>query len=281
MAKGEAKKLMKMGELVRLTGVRKATIHYYISKRLLPKPRKTEKNVAYYDESYVDRIKLIKELQRKCFLPLEVIRQVLSQRGGKLSLAELDAIRFGHRFLMQSEKHRDRYESQTLKELIKKTGLPQEDILEMERCEIISPTTGKRGEKLYEDVNIRIIESFAAIRKAGFTKERGFEVKGFRLQSDLIGMLAIEELKDLSRELGPESLHDPEYLQNLATNGLESINNYMSQLHRKKFLEAFRTFIENGEEAVGHRTQQRGAIPTEPQRRKSTKHGATQGKENS
>ncbi len=267
MAKGKTKKLMKMAELVRLTGVRKATIHYYISKRLLPKPRKAEKNVAYYDESYVDRIKLIKELQLKCFLPLEVIRQVLLQRDGKLSPGELDAIRFGHRFLMQSEKRRDRYESQTLEELSKRTGLSQEDLLEMERCEIISPTTGKRGEKLYEDVDIRIIESFATIRKAGFTKERGFEVKGFRLQSDMIGMLAIQELKDLSRELGPESLHDPEYLQNLATNGLESINNYMSQLHRKKFLEAFRIFIENGEEAVDHRAQQSGTIPKEPRRK--------------
>ncbi|RJP66101.1 MAG: MerR family transcriptional regulator [Candidatus Abyssobacteria bacterium SURF_17] len=281
MAKGKTKKSMKMRELVRLTGVRKATIHYYISKRILPKPRKTERNMAYYDESYVERIKLIKELQLKYFLPLEVIRQVLSQNDGKLSPAELDAIRFGHRFLMQSEKRRDKYESQTLGELSKRTGLPQEDILEMERCEIISPTTGKRGEKRYEDVDIRIIESFAAIRKAGFTKERGFEVRGFRVQSDLIGMLAIEEVKDLSRELGAESLRDPEYLQNLATNGLESINNYISQLHRKKFLEAFRTFIENGEEALNHRTQQKGTIPKEPRRRKSPKQGATTGKENS
>ena len=250
MAKASPKKLMKMGELVQKTGVRKATIHYYISKGLLPKPPKKEKNVAYYDESFVDRIKLIKDLQLRWFLPLNVIKEVISQSGDKLSASELDVIRVGGRCLMQFEELRDKYESQTLEELSERTGLPAEDILEMERCEIITPTENKQGEKLYEDIDIRIVEAFAAIRRIGFTKEHGFEVEGFRVQSDLIGMLAVEEVKDLARELRGQSLDDPEFLPNLVKNGLESINNYISHLHRKKVLEAVRTFLENGEKAL-------------------------------
>jgi len=257
MAHKNLKKLMKMSELVQRTGVRKATIHYYISKGLLPKPRKTEKNMAYYDESYVERIRLIKELQLKWFLPLDMIKKVISQAGGTLSASELDVIRIGGRRLMQFEELRHKYEPQTLEELSERTGLPTEDILEMERCEIISSIESEGGGTLYEDIDIRIVEAFAAIRKVGFTKEHGFEVKGFRLQSDLMGMLAIEEVRDLARDISAQSLDDPDFLPELARNGLETINSYISHLHRKKFLEAMQAFIENGENALKHAGRRR------------------------
>ena len=61
-------KLMKMSELVKRTGLDRQAIHFYIKKGLLPRPLKTKRNMAYYDESYVDRIKLIKNLQLKRFL---------------------------------------------------------------------------------------------------------------------------------------------------------------------------------------------------------------------
>ncbi len=253
----EVPKGMKMGELVRKTGVQKATIHFYISRGLLPKPRKAGRNMAYYDESYVHRIKLIKELQVKWFLPLDVIKEVISQTGGTLSPSELDVIRIGGRCLMQFEELRDKYEPQTLEELSVRTALPVEDILEMERCEIISSVADKRGKRLYEDVDIRIVEAFAAIRKVGFTKARGFTVAGFRLQSDVIGMLAVEEVKDLARELRDHLLDDPDFLPDLARNGLETINNYISHLHRKKFLEAMRAFIADGENTLERRARQK------------------------
>ena len=84
MAKKSAKQVFKMAELVRRTGLKKETIHFYINNDLLPKPRKTERNVAYYDDSYVERIKLIKELQLKYFLPLRVVKQIVSQASTRI-----------------------------------------------------------------------------------------------------------------------------------------------------------------------------------------------------
>jgi len=81
-------KLMKMAELVRRTGVEKQAIHFYINKGLLPRPLKTKKNMAYYDESYVERIKLIKGLQLKRFLPLDIIKEVINRTDGKLMLSK-------------------------------------------------------------------------------------------------------------------------------------------------------------------------------------------------
>lgn len=68
---------MKIKELVQRTQISKETIHYYIREGLLPKPRKRCKNMADYDESYIEKIRRIKELQYNHFLPLAVIKEIL------------------------------------------------------------------------------------------------------------------------------------------------------------------------------------------------------------
>ena len=71
---------MKIRDLVRRTNVTKETVHYYILEGLLPKPRKRARNLADYDESYVDRIPMIKELQDNYFLPLSVTKNFLKKQ---------------------------------------------------------------------------------------------------------------------------------------------------------------------------------------------------------
>ena len=63
-------KPLKMKELSELTEVSSGTIRYYIKQGLLPEPYKPHKNMAYYDHSYVEKIKLIKDLQENHYLPL-------------------------------------------------------------------------------------------------------------------------------------------------------------------------------------------------------------------
>jgi DNA-binding transcriptional MerR regulator len=69
---------LKMRDLERLTGVGRETIRYYIREGLLPEPERPSRNVAWYDQRFVDRLALIKELQQKRFLPLHVIRRLVS-----------------------------------------------------------------------------------------------------------------------------------------------------------------------------------------------------------
>lgn len=49
---------MKIRDLVQGTRISKETVHYYIREGLLPKPRKRGRNIAEYNDSYVDRIRL-------------------------------------------------------------------------------------------------------------------------------------------------------------------------------------------------------------------------------
>lgn len=73
---------MKISELAKQTGLPKQTIHYYIRAGLLPKPKKLSSNSAEYDESYVERIGLIKELQNDFFFPLPTIKKILWEHRG-------------------------------------------------------------------------------------------------------------------------------------------------------------------------------------------------------
>lgn len=263
------KDLFRIADLVKRTGVQKETIHFYINKGLLPRPIKTRKNMAYYDESYVERIRFIKELQLKRFLPLNVIKEIISQTDGKLSAQELDAIRIGGSGLISQEELRREYEPHTLDELGERTGLPRDEILEMERCEMIQSTSDEQGEKIYRSNEIKIVEAFAQVRRGGLTKEAGFEVEDMRLHSDLINMLAIEEVKLFGRKFGQRFQRDANnLLPQIAENAVESINVFIAHLRRKKILEAVEALTKSGDSGPGARVKKGPASRTAGSRSK-------------
>ncbi len=78
-----------MKDLVAATGLPKSTIQHYLAAGLLPRPKKTSPNVAYYDPQCVDRLRLIKSLQSRHRLPLEKIRQMLHRQGQGEEVAPL------------------------------------------------------------------------------------------------------------------------------------------------------------------------------------------------
>lgn len=89
---------LKMNELASATGVPKSTILYYLAQGLLPKPRKTSPNMAYYDPACVERIRLIQQMQERHRLSLSEIRQCLDDenRGSGLGVyLELNKEVFG------------------------------------------------------------------------------------------------------------------------------------------------------------------------------------------
>ena len=250
MARKSAKQMFKMAELVKRTGLKKETIHFYINNDLLPKPRKTERNVAYYDDSYVERIKLIKELQQKYFLPLKVVKQIVSQASARISTAEIDLLKLGMSGLLQLQELRRTHEPQNIDELSARTGLPKEEILEMENYEMISSVQGQDGRRVYQEDDIKVVEAFAGIRKGGLTAELGFDVEGFRLQSDVISALALEEVTGFVTNLRARFPRDAELLGKISENAIETVNVFICQIRRKKILEVARALSEGGMAAL-------------------------------
>jgi DNA-binding transcriptional MerR regulator len=72
-----AARRMRMAELVRLSGVPRETIHYYLREGLLPPPERSGKTSAFYREAHLERLRLIRQLRDEKYLPVAVIRSVL------------------------------------------------------------------------------------------------------------------------------------------------------------------------------------------------------------
>src|SRR5512134_917083 len=87
-----ARKRLKMKDLEQATGVGRESIRFYIREGLLPEPERPGRNVAWYDESFVERISLIKRLQQERFLPLSVIKGIVGSAAAP-SAAEVQALR--------------------------------------------------------------------------------------------------------------------------------------------------------------------------------------------
>lgn len=83
---------LRMRDLVRLTGLPRETIHFYLAQGLLPKPLKTGRNTAVYGEEHLDRLHRIKDLQDRHFLPLRAIKAVLEEGSGGEFSQQQDAL---------------------------------------------------------------------------------------------------------------------------------------------------------------------------------------------
>lgn len=65
--KSEIKKRIPMRELEKLTNMTRATINFYIKEGLLPLPQKSAKNMAYYDEEFIEKLKFIEKMRNADF----------------------------------------------------------------------------------------------------------------------------------------------------------------------------------------------------------------------
>lgn len=85
--------LVRIGELARRAGVPVATLKYYLREGLIAPTRKSGRTMSWYDPALVAKIQAIKELQRRQFLPLDVIRSTIARdHEAPDDLAAADAI---------------------------------------------------------------------------------------------------------------------------------------------------------------------------------------------
>ncbi|UVI35018.1 MerR family transcriptional regulator [Brevibacterium spongiae] len=79
-----------MAELSRRSELRVPTIKYYLREGLLPPGRRTSVNQAVYDQTHLDRLRLIRALTSVAGLPLAKVRAVIDAVNGQAS--EIDAM---------------------------------------------------------------------------------------------------------------------------------------------------------------------------------------------
>lgn len=190
-----------MQDLERATGVGRETIRFYVREGLLPEPERPARNVAYYDTACVERIRLIKELQQKRFLPLHVIKAVLAADVAP-SRREVEALlQLDGRLSPSGEAGGRVPSSERLSALAERTGVPVREIRELAGAGAIEILT-RDGDHWVDGSGVAVVEVLAEARRAGFTTERGFGPEQIRLYVDMLRLLAREELRVFTRAVG-------------------------------------------------------------------------------
>jgi len=70
---------MRISELVRLSGVPRTTIHFYLREGFLHPPIKTGRTMAYYNDSHLRRLQLINKLKVDHRLPMAMLKERLDK----------------------------------------------------------------------------------------------------------------------------------------------------------------------------------------------------------
>ncbi len=160
---------LKMSELAERSGVSAGTIKHYLREGVLgsdDEVLRTSRNMAYYPEEFVGRIRLIKRLQEERFMPLRVIREVMADDPERAArLIELED-RILERAIEAGETRR------VSRGAVRATyDVPRNVLERLEELGILTPNS--RG---YDTDDVAIIEAISRFRAGGYEASIGFTV---------------------------------------------------------------------------------------------------------
>jgi DNA-binding transcriptional MerR regulator len=159
--------LVKMALLARRSGVPTPTIKHYIREGLVPGPVvRTSKNMAYYDARNVERLRAIKELQAKQFLPLRVIAELLEPAPSAKLRADASSQRRALTALVPAVTT-DRKVQRRRRADVQKTDLTKGELDQLERAGVIE-LQGSGDTAGYSGFDLDIVELIAEIYRLGY-----------------------------------------------------------------------------------------------------------------
>jgi DNA-binding transcriptional MerR regulator len=216
----DGERLLRMGELAEASGVPAATIKHYLREGLLPEPVKTSRNMAYYPVEFVERIKLIKQLQEERFMPLKVIKGMLDEDPNRArALVELEDQILER--ALAGEQQRT-----SAAEVRRRYDVPKEVLDRLAELEVLSPNS--RG---YSPSDVKIVEAISRFRAGGYDEEIGFTVYDTLRYKRLLEDLVREEVQVLMERLAGEM--DPDKAVELIEAGTEPLRDLIAALHTK------------------------------------------------
>jgi DNA-binding transcriptional MerR regulator len=226
----------RMKDLCEATGLPRQAIHFYIQQGLLPPGHKTGRNMAWYAEEHLDRLRLIKKLQHERFLPLKAIKALFNDEEGVFSPRQHAFLAGVKERLAESLKTSDdRSPTLTPAEIAVHAGIDPEDVVRAFELGLVG---GARSNGLLRiaAADIWIFEVFGRVRALGFTPDLGFRVEDMALYQDAITKLLNEEVRLVSARL---SELPPEKVANMIEAVVPILDRYIMRLHSTKIREFF------------------------------------------
>jgi DNA-binding transcriptional MerR regulator len=226
----------RMKDLCEATGLPRQAIHFYIQQGLLPPGQKTGRNMAWYSDEHLERLRLIKKLQHEQFLPLKAIKALFDGEDRVFSPSQQAFLAGVKDNVAESLKTGDdRRPTLTPEEISNRTGI---EATEVERAFELGLVGGARvdGSLRIADADAWIFEVFGQVRSLGFTPELGFRVEDMALYQDVITKLLNEEVRlvfDRLSELPPEKVAV------MIEAVVPILDRYIMRLHSTKIREFF------------------------------------------
>lgn len=192
----------KMKDLCDRTGLPRQVVHFYIQQGLVPEGHKTGRNMAYYGEEHVERILLVRKLQHERFLPLKAIRALLEERDEVFSPAQRQQLRDVRTHLPTSLKPPvESPERVDVDEVLARVGLQRDDLDGMVDVGLLA-TVDENGKTLISRDDVWMLEMWADVRAAGFTRELGFSSRDLAIYEQAISKMFQGEAQLLASRLG-------------------------------------------------------------------------------
>jgi len=213
-----------MRELAEASGVPPATIKHYLREGLLPEPVRTSRNMAWYPEEFVERIKLIKQLQEERFLPLKVIRDLIESEGGEDPERLRALVELEDRIIERA--HADESSSLNRAEVMKSYDLPEEVLDRLEELDLVARRRGR-----YPAEDVKILEAISRMRAGGYSDELGFTVYDTLIYKEGIEAMVRKEVATLLERLVGEM--PTERALELIRNADEPIRDLIGAMHSK------------------------------------------------
>jgi DNA-binding transcriptional MerR regulator len=138
MAKDKKKNFLKMHELEKLSDFSRATINFYIHEGILPLPIKSAKNMAYYDDLFIEKLMRVKELKKSNFTLSQIKQFMNAKQDGENELI-MQALQNINRLLPSDSK-----ENKISRDQIRSLGYKDETIDELIEINMITPNEEDR-----------------------------------------------------------------------------------------------------------------------------------------
>jgi DNA-binding transcriptional MerR regulator len=191
---------LKMSELAEASGVSAGTIKHYLREGLLGGDEeivRTSRNMAWYPEEYVERIRLIKRLQGERFLPLRLIKDALAERPPRTPRSAVD--------------------------------LPANVLDRLAELGVLTPDTDG-----YDPDDVAVIDAIVRFRAGGYDEALGFTVYDTLRYRDALRPLVELEVAVLVERLGDI---EPERAVEIVRAGREPLRELIGAMHSKMLLD--------------------------------------------
>lgn len=226
----------RMKDLMELTGLPRQVIHFYIQQGLLPEGHKTGRNMAYYGEEHLARIRMIRKLQHEHFLPLKAIRALFEERDHAFSPAQRQLLADVKQRLAKELVPKGHAERVDADALLERAGLTREELFAMVEVGLLGVSEDESGRLMVSRDDAWMIELWGQVRALGFGPELGFSPRDLMMYEEAMSALFRRETRMLAERLAHLP---PERVAEMVERVLPLVNGFLARYHATKVRNLF------------------------------------------